>query len=229
MMAPMPARSAHRVVAAALVVTMASAACSATEDPGDPEAFCELLREGVGLTAGGTDRLDELETAAPPDIRVGVRQLANTVRSLDEIPDADLGELFSAAFDPEAVEARSTLLQYAVDQCGSAPTVLDEPLEAPLDSAEADAQLLEYVTTNFGTTAWVPLLTVETVFEFGRLDSVRGEFSDEPPTPVDSLAACNALAVYLYELQDGVGEVTVRLGDTLLAGRSGPASQCVRP
>ena len=67
--------------AVALALTLAAAACSNTEDPGDPEAFCDLLRNGVGLSAGGVDGLEQLEATAPPDVRPTVRRLANTARS----------------------------------------------------------------------------------------------------------------------------------------------------
>ena len=216
-------------IAVAIAVVLASTACAGKPDPGNPEAFCELLRDGVGLSTGGTGGLDELETAAPPDIRLVVRQVTNSVRSLDEIPDADLGELFEAAFDSDAVDARTTLRRYAVTECGSAPTTLDEPLVEAASEGNAEAQLLAYIETNFGTTAWFSLLSVEPIFEFGRLESLHAEFSVKPASPDDSLAACNALAVYLFELQGGSGEVAVRLNDALLAGRSGPTAQCVRP
>jgi hypothetical protein len=214
---------------AALVFAVLVAACSGTEDPGDPEAFCELLRDGIGLSAGGTDGLDALEAAAPPDIRSTVRELANTARSLDEIPDADLDELFSAAFDPDAVEARDGLRTYAVERCGSTLVPVDEAVDGVADEADAEAQLASYIATNFGTTTWAGQLSIDAGFAFGRLDSLHAEFADDPASPDDALAACNALAVFLYEIESGSGEIRVTQDDTLLAGRSGPSAPCVRP
>jgi hypothetical protein len=225
----MSAMSTLRLGTAALVFAILVAACSATEDPGDPEAFCALLRDGIGLSAGGTDGLDALEAAAPPEIRSTVRELANTVRSLDEIPDDELGELFSAAFDPEAVEARNGLRTYAVEQCGSTSVPVDQAVDGVVDEADAEAQLASYIATNFGTTTWAGQLSVDAGFAFGRLDSLHAEFADDPDAPDDALAACNALAVFLYEIESGSGEIRVTHGDTLLAGRSGPSAPCVRP
>lgn len=212
----------------AVVLVLGAVACGGEEDPGDPDAFCDLLRAGVGF---GTEpeRLDELEAVAPPDIRVTVRQLANTARSLDQIPDQNLDELFSAAFDPEAIEARAELRRYAVDSCGSPAELIDEPGSTVSDQDAADAAIVEYLANNFRTTAWVDDLDVTATLAFGRLESVQARFFTPPASPDDALAACNALAVYLYEIHDGTGEVNVELGDTLLAGRSGPDAPCVRP
>ncbi len=225
----MSAMSTVRLGAAALTVAVLVGACSRTEDPGDPEAFCALLRDGIGLSASGTDGLDDLEAAAPPDIRSTVRELANTARSLDEIPDSELDELFSAAFDPEAVEARKGLRSYAVEQCGSTSVPVDQAVDGLNDEADAEAQLASYIATNFGTTTWAGQLSIDAGFAFGRLDSLHAEFADDPAAPDDALAACNALAVFLYEIESGSGEITVMRGETLLAGRSGPGAPCVRP
>lgn len=104
----------------ALTLALVVAACGG-EDQGDEEAFCDLLRQGVGI---GSDDAEVnpgdfalLGGVAPPEIRDAVRQLANTARSLDEITDDNLDELFSAAFDPDAVAARQALVAYAISVC----------------------------------------------------------------------------------------------------------------
>ena len=101
--------------------------------------------------------------------------------------------------------------------------------QLPADEAAARADLADYLDTNFGTTEWVDEIEVAVAFEFGRLDSLEASFRDDPADADHALAACNALAVYLYELRDGTGSVLVVLDGELLASRTGPDGVCVRP
>jgi hypothetical protein len=91
------------------------------EDQGDLVAFCELAEDGVGMqpAEGESDlaRLDDLEDAAPPDIRVAVTTVANASREIEEIED--LRELFRRAFDLEeaVATARQEIRTYTQHHC----------------------------------------------------------------------------------------------------------------
>ncbi|MDH3754264.1 MAG: hypothetical protein OEU32_10375 [Acidimicrobiia bacterium] len=221
----------RRLAALTFASALLVAACGGdTEDPGDQAAFCDLLREGVGLTGGAVGDFERLADVAPPDIRLAVRELGNTARSLDDIPDENLEELFAAAFDPEAVEAGAELDLYAVEVCGSDPVAAEPtPAEDANDSDASLADLEDYIAANFSTTTWAGNVQFDVAFEFGRLDSIEANFDRPPDSADDALAACNAVAVFLYELRDATGTVAVVSGDDLLASRSGPDTPCVRP
>ncbi len=213
------------VVLAGILV---AAGCGGGEDEGDPVAFCGMLREGVGFDATDVTGLEELETVAPIDIRPAVRELSNTSRRLDDIPDTELAELFAAATDPEAGQARLDLEQYAVDQCGLEPGA-DGPEIGAVDADAALADLASYVAENFGTTAWADDLEFGVAFAFGRLDSVAATFRSDPDPEDAPLEVCNALAVYLYEIQGGTGRVTVEDDEGVLISREGPDERCLEP
>lgn len=91
------------------------------EDRGDLVAFCGLAEEGVGMRPaegeGDLARLDDLEDAAPPDIREAVTTVANASREIDEIED--LQELFERAFDLEeaVATARQEIRTYTQHHC----------------------------------------------------------------------------------------------------------------
>lgn len=224
------ARSLRSILAVCLALSLVAAACSKeTVDPGDPVAFCDLLRQGIGL-GNSTDGLVDLEAVAPPEIRTQVRELANSARSLDDIADTELEELFSAAFDPEAIEARAALNQYAIDQCGSGIDT-DGTTEASTFENEIAARndVQTYLNDNFGSSDWVDGIAIEAIFAFGVLDSVEAQFKRAPKNTDESLEACNALSVYLYALQSGSGSVSVNHGDDVLASRTDPEGLCIQP
>lgn len=91
------------------------------EDRGDLVAFCGLAEEGVGMRPaegeGDLARLDDLEDAAPPDIREAVTTVANASREIEEIED--LRELFRRAFDLEeaVATARQEIRTYTQHHC----------------------------------------------------------------------------------------------------------------
>lgn len=218
----------RRAVWALLAAVVVAGGCGGGEDEGDPVAFCGLLREGVGFDATDVTGLEELEAVAPIDIRPAVRELSNTSRRLDDIPDSDLAELFAAATDPDAGQASIDLEQYAVEQCGLDPGA-DGPDVGAIDADTALADLSSYVSENFGTTAWADDLDFGVAFEFGRLDSVAATFRGEPDPEDAPLEVCNALAVYLYEIQGGTGRVSVEDDDGVLISREGPDERCLQP
>ncbi len=211
-----------------LVGVLVASACGGGEDEGDPVAFCRLLREGAGFDATDVTGLEELEAVAPIDIRPAVRELSNTSRRLEDIPDTELAELFAAATDPEAGQARLDLEQYAVDQCGLEPGA-DGPEPGAIDAETALGDLAAYITENFSTTEWADDLDFDVAFEFGRLDSVAATFRDDPDPEDAPLEVCNALAVYLYEIQGGTGRVSVEDGEGVLMSREGPDERCREP
>ena len=224
------ARGLRSILTVCLALSLVTAACSKeTVDPGDPVAFCDLLRQGIGL-GNSTDGLVDLEAVAPPEIQTQVRELANSARSLDDIADTELEELFAAAFDPEAIEARAALNQYAVDQCGSGIDT-DGTTQASTFENEIAARndLQTYLNDNFGNSAWVDGIAIEAIFAFGVLDSVEAQFKRVPKNTDESLEACSALSVYLYELQSGSGSVSVNHGDDVLASRTDPEGLCIQP
>lgn len=218
----------RRTLWVVLVGMLIAGGCGGGEDEGDPVAFCRLLREGVGFDATDVAGLEELEGVAPIDIRPAVRELSNTSRQLEDIPDTDLAELFAAATDPDADRARRDLEQYAVDQCGLEPGA-DGPEAGAIDAETALADLASYITENFGTTEWADDLEFGVAFAFGRLDSVAATFRSDPDPEDAPLEVCNALAVYLYEIQGGTGRVSVEDADGVLISREGPDERCLEP
>ncbi|MCB0994986.1 MAG: hypothetical protein KDB21_07845 [Acidimicrobiales bacterium] len=197
------------------------------DDAGDKEAFCELLRDGVGI---GSDSAEvdpgdfaRLSEVAPPEIRDAVRQLANTARSLDEIPDAELDELFAAAFDPEAVAARDELLAYAVGTCG----VDAGDIEGGRISND-DVLITEvagYLQTNFASEPWLDDIRIAMVRDDSVLDGVTVTF-ERRTSRNEAIDVCNAVSVWLYALKDADGAVTVLYDGAVVAGRVGPDASC---
>lgn len=195
-------------------------------DPGDPQAFCDQLEEGVGLTGSEVSpaEFEALGLTAPPDIRIVVNQLRNSARDLTEIANDDpvnLAELFSARFDPEALDARERLEAYAVEVCS-----IDLEAGVPIPLDELQSQLRSYLETNHSTAPWVDKIDVRPVVENGQLDSILARFL-RPAAGDELREVCEALSVYLYAVRGAVGFVDVEDSNNQ-AGlrRAGPGAVC---
>ncbi len=214
----------HRLLAALVVVAVPLSACGGG-DGGDLEAYCQLLVEGKGLTASNevvqAEDLAALLKVAPREIRDAVQELSNTTRGLRDIDELD--QLFSAAFDPDAQAARAAFTEHAVRGCGLDSTTLPA---GPVDSTAALVDGVEaYVEGNFAGAAWVPKVRYDIQRVDGGLDGITVTFiidaeGDEP------IQACNAVAVYLYALSGGRGEVAVVADGLVVARRAGPEAPC---
>lgn len=194
-------------------------------DPGDPQAFCNQLEEGVGLTDGDVDpaEFEALGETAPPEIRVIVNQLRNSARDLTEIANDDpinLAELFSARFDPDALDARTRLEEYAVEVCG-----IDLEAGVPIPVDELQSQLRSYLDTNHSTAPWIDKLDARPVVENGQLDSILAGFT-EPAEDDEVREVCEALSVYLYAVRGASGSVLVEDGNRESMLRAGPGAVC---
>lgn len=215
------------IVFAVIVVLLIRRPWSTPVDPGDPQAFCNQLEEGVGLTGEvNPAEFDALSVTAPPEIRVVVNQLRNSARDLTEIANDDpinLAELFSARFDPEALDARTRLETYAVDVCG-----IDLEAGVPVPVEELQSQLRSYLDTNHSTAPWISKLDARPVVENGQLDSILARFTSADQG--DELReACEALSVYLYAVRGASGSVAVEYVDDAgrsAIGRVGPGAIC---
>lgn len=103
-----------------LAVAGLASACG-NDGKGDLVAFCDLAEHGVGMRPAEGDQelaqLDELEDAAPPDIKEAATTVANASREVDEIED--LRELFRRAFDLEeaVAQARQAIRVYTRHHC----------------------------------------------------------------------------------------------------------------
>jgi len=214
------------VVFAVIVVLLIRRPWSTPVDPGDPKAFCNQLEEGVGLTDGEVNpaEFEALSLTAPPEIRVVVNQLRNSARDLSEIANDDpinLAELFSARFDPEALDARQRLEDYAVEDCG-----IDLEAGVPVPVEELQSQLRSYLETNHSTAPWFANIDVRPVVENGQLHSILAGFLS--PAAGDELReACEALSVYLYAVRGAAGSVGVQdYNSTVIMRRAGPNAVC---
>ncbi len=214
----------QRLLAALVAIAVIASACGGGGG-GDLEAYCELLSEGKGLSASNevvqaADFAALLEVA-PAEVRDAVQELTNTTRGLRDIDELD--QLFSAAFDPEAQAARTGFTQHAVTVCGVDSATLP-PGEVDTTAALVD-DVEAYVESNFAAASWVPKVRYDVDRVDGDLDGITVTFiidaeGDEP------INACNALAVYLYELRRGAGEVAVVSDGLVVTRRAGPDASC---
>lgn len=219
----------HRAVLRLLAVLGATVlvlgACAGGDD-GDIDAFCDLIREGVGIDAGDglvdAADYDRLLDVAPDDIAETIGRLANASRDLREITDLD--DLFDAAFDPEAQAAREAFAAYIVEACGLDADAL--PRGRIDSSADLLAELVDYVQANFANETWTSKVRFDIERDNGELDGITVSFAvdsvgDEP------LSVCNALRPWLYRIRAAEGPIEVVGGDLLLARSDGPDTNCV--
>ncbi len=203
---------------------MVAAACGGG-DNSDLDAYCALVRDGVGVgAAGGAEQaaqLDELLAVAPGEIRDAVLELENTTRSLIEIEEID--QLFDAAFDPDAQAARQEFVQFAVDSCGVSAEAL--PAGRVGSDSEFIADIQGYVNSNFAGAGWVPKVRYDIEREEAALQSISVTFVVEAGGD-EASQACAALSVYLYELRGATGLVSVIDGGLVVVERQGPDGRC---
>lgn len=194
-------------------------------DGGDLEAYCQLLVDGTGLSASNevvqaADFALLLEVA-PSEIREAVQELTNTTRGLRDIDELD--QLFSAAFDPDAQAARTAFTDHAVRVCGVDSGAL------PAGSVDSTAALVDeveaFVEGNFAAAGWVPKVRYDIERADGEVDGITVTFIIDPEDD-EPVRACSAVAVYLYELRQGAGEVTVVADGLVVARRAGPDATC---
>ena len=194
-------------------------------DSSDVDAYCRFVRDGVGVGdvtgSAPAEEFDVLLDVAPDEISDAVQQLRNTSRNLGEIDDVD--QLFEAAFDPDAQAARSTFAAFAIETCGIDEDALPAGRVASVSELVADVR--GYVDSNFGSEAWVPKVRYDISREDGALHDVQVKFV-VPASADEPLQACNAVAVYLYELRDADGEVSVLDGGLTVVRREGPDDTC---
>lgn len=207
-----------------VTVGLITAACGG-DDNGDLEAYCELIQRGIGLSASNQSvqatEYEQLREVAPPEIRDSVQELLNTTRGFSDIEELD--QLFDAAFDPDAQAARTEFFEHAQAICGyEGAAVAADRVTASTDTLN---DLRSYVSSNFGTESWTAKVRFDPVETGDVLTDVEVTFII-PPEDDEPLEACNAVAVYLYELRDGTGAVTVVSDDLIVAGRSGPGAGC---
>jgi hypothetical protein len=218
-------RPAHRFLAVLCAAVVVAGACSG-DDGGDIEAFCDLVRNGVGVDTGeglvDAADYDRLLEVAPDDIEDTVARLANASRDLREI--AELDDLFDAAFDPEAQAAREAFDAHIIEACGLDADALPQ---GRIDSSgDLLAELVDYVEANFANETWTSKVRYEVERDNGELDGVTVTFTvdsvgDEP------LSVCNALRPWLYRIRGADGPIEVVSGDLALARSDGPDTNCV--
>ena len=208
-----------------VAVALVAGACGGGDD-GDVEAYCALVRDdGLGLAsatapAPASDFVTLLEVA-PADIRPTVEQLANTASDLTEITELD--QLFAAAFDPDAQAARTAFDDYAVEACGV--DLAQIASAEPDEDAAVEAEIAEYIATNFDGVSWASKVRSEVQRVDGDVHGLAIDFVIDAEDD-EALAACRALSVWLYEVRGAAGPVNVASADILVAQRLGPAEAC---
>jgi hypothetical protein len=205
------------VILAALAVI--GAACSDDADQGDPEAFCDLLVEGVGQADGDVDpaEFEALAEVAPAEVSSAVEKLGNTATDVETLDHTDLEALFAASFDPDATEARRELETYAVDECA-----------IPVDEARLGAEVESFLAINFADARWIEEIEVSVTTEGSVLAGIEADFQSRP-LATDAVEVCRALAVHLYEVNGGDGPVRVHFSKKLLVSRENREATCQRP
>jgi len=208
-----------RISAAIAAVILLGSACSDDGDEGDPEAFCELLVEGVGQADGDVDpaEFEALAEVAPSEVISAVEKLAVTATDVETLDYTDREALFAASFDPDATEARQELEVYAIEEC-----------DIPVDQALLEAELAEFLAINFTDARWLDDIEVSVSIESGVISGIEANHLSRPLAG-DSVEVCRALAVYLYEVSGGDGPVRVFLGEKLLVSRENREATCQRP
>lgn len=209
---------ARRLLPSLIAVGVLAGACGG-DDSTDPEAYCELIRAGTGIEATNeatqATELQVLLEVAPDEISASVQQLVNTVGGLSEIDELD--QLFAAAFDPEAQAARTAFNEYATDVCGYRGTGLQD---GALGSAtDLRREVESYVDTRFGTDMWPSKVRYDPdIDDDGALVGIEVTFIIAPDEG-EAVDACNAVAVWAFQIQDATGSVDV-LDDDLVVVRS---------
>ena len=218
-MSPFPRPAFLTVSVLVLALAILGAACSGGDDEGDPEAFCELLLDGVAQADGEVDpaEYEALAEVAPGEVRSAVDKLRNTATDVETLDHTDLEALFAASFDPDATEARRELEVYAVSEC-----------DIPIDQARVEAQLDEFLAINFTDARWLEEVEVLISTEAGVISGIEAGFLSRPRGS-DAVEVCRALAVYLYEVSDGDGPVRVYFEEKLLVSRESREATCQRP
>jgi hypothetical protein len=208
-----------RFVAAAVFLSLLAAACADEGDQGDPEAFCELLVAGVGQADGDVDpaEFQSLAEVAPREVRGAVDKLGNTAADVETLDHSDLEALFDASFDPDASEARRELESYAVEEC-----------DIPVDQALLESEMDEFLAINFADARWLSEIEVVVSTESGIISGIEANFLSRPLAG-EAVDVCRALAVYMYEVSNGDGPVTVTLDEKLLVSRQNREATCQRP
>jgi hypothetical protein len=210
----------------ALLALGAATLVSCGDEVGDKEAFCQLLRQGVGIGSDDAEvspaDFDALSEVAPEDIARAVKALANAARNIDLIPNEDLGALFDAAFSDETAEARGELLAYGTEQCGI-EGLRDGEVSSDLAVL---TELREYVVGNFPDEPWTEVVDYDVSRQADDSLDIEVRFRTEP-LPALALEACNAVSVFLYAVREETGAVHVRSkSGTLVAQRQGPDAPC---
>jgi len=221
----MPRPVTNKLLAIAAAIGFVLAGCGGG-DGGDLEAYCTLIRDGVGIDNGeglvDAAEYERLGEVAPDGIDQVVERLANASRDLSEITDLD--QLFDAAFDPEAQAARDEFAAFAVDNCDLDADALPE---GRVDSsAELLADLVDYVQANFANEAWASKVRYETERRGGELHGITVTFRD-PSVGDEPISVCNALRPWLYDIRGADGPIEVVSADLALARSDGPDTGCV--
>lgn len=208
----------------AALTALLAAACGGG-DTSDLDAYCNLVREGVGFgtlnVAVQEAELQDLLAVAPGEVRDAVLELINTTRGLDDIDELD--QLFDAAFDPDAQAAKASFDRFAVEACGVDASALPE------GRVDSDAGLITdigaYVDANFEGATWVPKVRYDVEREDSALRDITITFVVDARDD-EAQQACAALSVYLYELRGADGSVVVVSDDLVTVQRSGPGAAC---
>jgi hypothetical protein len=210
-----------------IAVALVSVLAGCGNDDGDREAFCALLRDGVGIgspeAAVRPEDYDRLREFAPVEIAPSVRQLQNTARSISEIDRTDLGALFAARFSTESEAARGALLTYGTEECGIEGLSTGE-ITTDIQLA---SDLQTYVGENFRNDPWTQVVDYNVVAAAEGAVDIDIEFRTDPAAGL-AIDACNAVAVFLYRVIEREGSVAVRDPDgTLLAERASAEEDCI--
>lgn len=219
-----PSSRRFRLLIAAFVTACLLASCSEAEPDGNEQAFCALLADGVGLFEADVSLGDftRLNAVAPTEIRPTVNRLRNAALDLSEIDPLDVEALFNARFDPNALNARAALESYAISTC---ELDLDGGPPVPIDTLAEN--LRTYLDENFASAPWVNNITLEPGTVTGRLESVIAQLVNPPGSDAEAGEVCRALSVYLYEISNGGGTITVQHNSDVVAFRSGREASCM--
>ena len=203
-----------------VALTLALGACSDAPEPGDLQAFCELLEEGIGMSPTSTEAdYARLVLVAPPEIRPTIESLQTQARDFDELLNVeppDLAALFTARFDPAAAGDRAQLDTYAVETCNL--TVARPP----------STRWANYVRDNHADAEWRSAVTAGFEVDGDRILAITLTF-DEAPIETLVEEVCNAASRFLRTDGSETAAVRVLVGTVVFLEYDDANGVCRRP
>lgn len=247
-------RRPRPILATALLVTLASLAACGDDGGGDTAQFCELLaatQDPLGdddlsdpaAAQAAIEQFDELEAAAPEEIRGAVGTLRGVLEELVQVDPDDpesFAAVFSAVLDPEVQSAATELETYARDECGielddtsdAGTTPGDDPTAASQEpSGGADgldiSALFAHLDENHGDAPWRQAVIGIAIFNETEVSLDTTLEAGDTATAVE---ICEAASEYVYGPgNDDPAATTLEVNDAEgepLAARTGGDAAC---